>query len=316
MQKSDWNFSITFFLFNTQTMKKVLFAVFWFTNICMVLAQEPPESKNDPVDAYIDEFLLEEESLDQMLASFTDYSFLYLSVNYNSDTYFSGRDIDIDQYNIVPQLTYMHSKGFYAGISGIYYEEFSPHWDVTTLTAGYGNSLGKKKLWRYFGSYSHYFYANDYENLYNSTINAGLSIRNKNRNIGTQLSGAYYFGDEVTYQIVSRTFAVVNVLKSKKHHIKLRPQLSIVAGTQIVDLSGGSIQKAFYVKQEESDDLILQNNVFGLINTQVNLPLQYHSGRFDLEFGYNLNFPSELEGESGLENTGFFNAGIGYLIDL
>ena len=43
MQKSDWNFSITFFLFNTQTMKKVLLAVFWFTNICMVLAQEPPD---------------------------------------------------------------------------------------------------------------------------------------------------------------------------------------------------------------------------------------------------------------------------------
>ena len=309
-------FSNHFFRFKLETMKKILFTIFWITPIYMVLSQEPTESNKDDIDAYIDEFLLEEESLDQMLASFTDYSFLYVSLNYNSDTYFSGRDIDIDQYNIVPQVTYMHSKGFYAGLSGIYYEEFSPHWDVTTLTAGYGNSFGKVKLWRYFGSYSHYFYANDYENLYNSTINAGISIRNKKRNIGTQLSGAYYFGDEVTYQIVSRTFAMVNLLKSKKQHLKLRPQLSIVAGTQIVDLSGGSIQKALYVKAEETDDLILQNNVFGLINTQINIPLQYHLGRFDFELGYNLNFPSELEGEGSLENTSFFNAGIGFLIDL
>ncbi len=113
----------------------------------------------------------------------------------------------------MPQITYMHSKGFYASLSGIYYSEFTPHWDVTTVTAGYGNSIGKKKLWRYYGSYSYYFYSNDLDNLYNSTINAGISIRNKKRTLGTQLSGAYYFGDEVTYQIVSRSFAALNLSK-------------------------------------------------------------------------------------------------------
>ncbi len=89
-----------------------------------------------------------------------------------------------------------------------------------------------------------------------------------------------------------------------------------MTGTQIVDLSGGSIQKELLVKEETAEDLILQNNVFGLINTQINLPLQYSSRRFDFELGFNLNFPSELEGESNLKNTNFFNVGIGYLIDL
>ena len=104
---------------------------------------------------------------------------------------------------------------------------------------------------------------------------------------------------------------VVNELAALYRREGCDSLLAVGGGSPIDTAKGVNI-----LVSEDSDDLILQNNVFGLINTQVNLPLQYHSGRFDLEFGYNLNFPSELEGESGLENTGFFNAGIGYLIDL
>lgn len=302
-------------ILNKTKMKYFFLSTFLISNIFIVFSQESPSKVND-IDAYIDEMLMEEESFDEMIASFTNFNFLYVSVNYNSDTYFSGRDIDVDQFNIVPQITYMHSKGFYAGLSGIYYSEFIPQWDVTTATAGYGQSIGKNKLWRYYGSYSHYFYSNDLDNLYNSTVNAGLSIRNKNRSLGTQLSVAYYFGSELTYQIVLRSFATLNLIKNKKHQLRFRPQLSIVAGTQIIDLSGGSVQKLFAAKEEAFvADEIVQSSRFGLINTQFNIPLQYSTRSFDFELGFNFNIPSELEGETNLKNTSFFNAGIAYLID-
>jgi hypothetical protein len=277
-------------------------------------AQEPPQKISD-MDNFLDDLLTENESLDIFLASMTNFHLLYFSVNYNSDTYFSGRDINVDQYNIVPQITYMHSKGFYASLSGIYYSEFEPNWDVTTATAGYGKSLGKKKSWQYYASYSYYFYSNDIDNLYHSTLNGGVGINNKKRTLGTQLSGAYYFGDEVTYQFVLRSYANFKLLKNKKQYLRFRPQFSIVTGTQIVDLSGGSIQKAILSKEAvTTQDVYLEENVFGLINTQFNIPLQYTVGSFDFELGFNYNIPSELGNETDLKNTSFFNFGVAYLM--
>ena len=298
-------------------MTKAFTLALFFFGTFLNFAQEPPQKKTD-IDQHLDEFLMEDESLDVFFASLTNYNLIYLSVNYNSDTYFSGRDIDVDQFNIVPQITYMHSKGFYASISGIYYSEFEPNWDVTTLTAGYGHGIGKKKLWRYYASYSQYFYSNNIDNLYNSTVNAGVGISNKKRSLGTQLSLAYYFGDEITYQLVSRSYVSLKLLKNKKHYLRFRPQFSIVTGTQIVDLSGGSIQKFLLTKEEAplEDNTLLEDNVFGLINIQFNIPLQYSIGSFDLELGFNYNVPSELGDETDLKNTSFFNLGVAYLIAL
>ena len=288
-------------------MKTILLYLCLFFCTVSVFSQEPPPSKID-----IDEFLLEEESLDELFASLINFNFLYISVNYNTDTYFSGRDIGIDQYNISPQITYMHSKGFYASISGIYYSEFIPSWDVTTATIGYGKSFGKDKIWRYYTSLSGYFYSeNNIEGLYKGNVNAGFGIQNKKRTLGTVLSGSYYLGDDATYQIISRTYANLELLKTKNHHLKFRPQLSIYTGTQIVDVLSSTT-----LLNETMEELYTQNNIFGLINTQINLPLQYSTNSFDFELGYNLNFPSKIGDESNLKNTSYFNIGVSYLIDL
>jgi len=296
-------------------MKTILLYLCLIFFTASVFSQEPP-TKKIVIDQYIDELLLEEQSLDELLASFINFHFLYISINYNSNTYFSGRDIDIDQYNITPQITYMHSKGFYANISGIYYSEFIPKWDVTTATIGYGKSFGKDRIWRYYTSLSGYLYSeNNIDGLYNGNISAGFGIQNKKRTLGTVFSGSYYIGSGETYQIVSRTYANLKLLKTKKHHLNIRPQLSVFTGTQIVDvLSDTTIRVSSW--SENNEDLPLQNNVFGLINTQINFPIQYSTNSFDFELGYNLNFPSEIGSETDLKNTSFFNIGISYLLDL
>ena len=297
-------------------MKNKLILFLCFINLLSVFAQEPPQKKTD-IDQSIEDFLTEDESWDLFLASMTNFHLLYVSLNYNSNTYFSGRDLGIDQFNIAPQITYMHSKGFYASLSGIYYSEFDPNWDVTTATAGFGKSFGKGKIWNYYGSFSYFFYSNDIDNLYRSTLNGGLGISNKKRTIGTQLSGAYYFGDEGSYQILLRSYANLKLIKTKDHYLRFRPQFSVVTGTQIVDLSGGSIQKALLTKIVivPEDPIPVEDNVFGLINIQINLPLQYSIKNIDLELGFNYNMPSELGEETDLENTHFINFGIAYMFD-
>lgn len=296
-------------LFNLYSpMKKYLALLLWLSGLFFVQAQE--RTKEKEIDDLIDELFMEDEVIDELTASLKNFQFLYISATFNSDTYFSGRDIGIDQYNITPQITYANSNGIFASLSGIYYSEFVPKWDVTTATVGFGRNIGKNKLLKYSISYSKYFYANDIDNIYTNTLNLGLGVRNKKRTLGTQLSGSYLFGEEQSFEIASRSFVDFNLLKRHNSSLKFKPQLNIIAGKQTIEL-------ARIVNQNgQLSTEYVQNDVFDLINTQINLPILFSTNSFDFEAGYNINFPNAIGNESNLKNTGFFNFSIGYLIDL
>ena len=289
-------------------MKKYLALILWLSGLFFAYSQEPTKEKE--IDNLIDELFMEDDVINELTASLNNFQFLYISTTFNSDTYFSGRDIGIDQYNITPQITYAHSSGIFASLSGIYYSEFEPNWDMTVATLGFGKNIGKMKLFKYTVSYSRYFYANDINNIYSNTLNLGLRVRNKKRNIGTQLSGSYLFGEDQSFEIASRSFIDFNLLKTNKTSLKFKPQLSIIAGKQTIELARIVTQNGQLLTQ------YTENDVFDLINTQINLPLLFSTNSFDFEAGYNINFPNAIGDESNLKNTGFFNISVGYLIDL
>lgn len=290
-------------------MKKLFTLWLLILGLPCVFSQEKTTEDNE-VDEIIDNLLMEDQDMEAFIDSVSDFQFVYLSANYSNDTYFSGRDIDIDQYNIRPQLTYMHSQGFFASLSGVYYSEFIPNWDYTTATLGYGKSLDKKKLLRLYASYSRYFYSKGVENPFTNAVSVGLGIKNKKRTLGTQLTGTYLFGEDNSFQIDSRSFVAFQLVKTKEMDLKLKPQLSFVAGQQTLELAQTSFQNGVQVTN------YLENDVFDLINTQVNIPLQFSSNSFDMELGYSINFPSALANESNLPTTSYFNLSIGYMIDL
>ncbi|MGB5668273.1 MAG: hypothetical protein WBM53_15665 [Maribacter sp.] len=290
-------------------MKKLLtLMVVLFVLPCAFSQEKSTQEKE--VDEIIDNLLLEDQNLDSFIDSLPDFQFLYVSINYNIDTYFSGRDIGIDQYNLRPQITYMHSKGFFASLSVAYYSEFVPNWDYTTATLGYGKSLDKHKSIRWYSSYSRYFYSDGVENPFGNAISFGIGIKNKKKTLGTQLTATYLFGDDSSFQIDSRSFITFNLLKTKKVRFLLKPQLGIVAGEQTLELAQTSFQNGVLITD------YLENDVFDLINTQINLPLQFSSNSFDIELGYIINFPSALVNESNLPVTGYFNFSLGYMLDL
>ncbi len=299
-----------FIRYNTSLfMKKILTLFLILIGVHTTISQEK-SIKEKEVDEIIDALFNEDEAIDELMKELSNFEILYVSVDYNNDTYFSGRDIEIDQYNIRPQMTYMNAKGFFTSLSGTYYSEFVPKWDFTSVTVGYSKSLGKKKLLRAYSSYSKYFYSEGVENPFKNSLSLGLGIRNKNRTVGTQLVATYLFGDDNSIQISSRSYASFKLLKTKKSSLKFKPQLSIVAAKQTFELAQTSFQNGQLVTD------YLENDVFGLINTQLNLPLQFSNNAFDIELGYNVNFPSELSFESNLKSTGYFNLSLGYMIDL
>jgi len=289
-------------------MKKYLLIIFLISCQSLLFSQEPPVKEKE-VDAILDDLFMEDDVLNELMASLYNYQFLYVSVNYNSNTYFSGREIGLDQFNLSPQISYVHSKGFFASLSGTYYNEFIPSWDVTSVTAGYGHNIGSGNF-RYYLAYSKYFYENDLVNPYTNSIGSGLSVGNKKRTLGTQLSAYYLFGEEQSIQVSLSSYGSIPIINSRNNRLKLRPQLSIITGKQTIELARITVQ----------DDLIMtdyvENEIFDLINIQFNIPLQYSSKAFDVELGYNINFPNAIGDETDLKNTGFFNLRLAYLIDL
>tara|TARA_R110000868_G_scaffold124822_3_gene329750 strand:- start:9559 stop:10431 length:873 start_codon:yes stop_codon:yes gene_type:complete len=290
-------------------MKKYL-ALFLFLSGIFSSFSQQTSSKEKQTDDVIDSLFEKDQLIDEVLASLSNYQFLYLSVNYNNDTYFSGRDIGIKQYNISPRITYLHSSGIYANVSGIYYSEFAPKWDLTTATLGFSKSFGKAKAFKYYASYSRYFYNNDLDNALKNDLSIGLGIRNKKKTIGTQLSASYLFGNDNSIQVASNSYITFKLLKTNKSQLNLKPQISIIAANQTIELARS------YVQNGQTITDYSYQKTFGLINTQLSLPIEFSINSFDFQLGYNMNFPTPIENESNLKNTSYFNFSMAYLIDL
>jgi len=293
-------------------MKKTGVLLLLIFSVLTIYGQEIPEKDKIALsteeDEIIDNLLGDDIDVDQFLESIASFQFLYFSVDYNNKTYFSGRDIGTDQFNINPQITYIHSNGFFVGVNGVYYSEFTPNWDYTSVTVGYGQSFGKTKTYKWTSSYARYFYSAGVDNPFTNAISFGLEATNKKKTLGTELSATYLFGDDTSFQVISSSYGVVNLSKTKEYQLRLRPELNIVVAQQTIQLA-----QTFTIRGRKFTRYI-QNNDFGLINTQLQIPLQLNVGDFDFELGYIVNFPSALEGETGLEITNNINFSISYLL--
>ncbi len=293
------------FIHKLRVLWLLLFTVATFVNS---YGQTPEE--DDEIDLLLDGlFFNEQQFIDDILNSFNTYNFLYANVSFNSNTFFSGRDSGIDQFNIIPQISYYSSKGFNISISGLYYETFSPNWDFTNVYLGYYNTIGKKKLLNYNVGYTRYFYSDGWDTFTNS-VDLSLGIKNKKRTIGTKIAASYLFGKDQSLQIISRSYGNITLTKQKDFVLKLRPQLNFIIAQQTI-----ALEQLSTVGEETTTEFVY-NDIFDLLNTQISLPLALTTKSWDFELGYNINFPSPLETESNLKTTSFFNLSIGYLIDL
>ena len=273
-----------------------------------VMAQDTREE--DEIDLLLDDLLYSEQQfVDDLLQSFYRYNFLYANISMESNTYFSGRDPGVDQINLVPQLSYYNSTGFNLSVSGIYYESYAPHWDFTKVYAGYYNSIGKNEIFTYDVGYSHYFYSDGWD-VFTNSVSIGLGLRNKKRSLGTRLTGSYLFGTDQTFQLASRTYARVTLVQKSNYVLRFRPQINFILAEQTIELERMDPGGADPLPEYEYED------VFGLLNTQINLPLALSTRSWDFELGYNINLPNPQESEPELDPNGFFHISIGYLIDL
>lgn len=261
------------------------------------------------IDSLLDELFFSDEKLvDDLLNALNDYNFIYSSVTYSSNTFFAGRDSGVDQFNITPQISYFNSSGFNAAVTSVYFENQDPNWDFVSITAGYGNTLGKSKNFHYNLGYSRFFFSDGFDD-FNNSIDVTFGVRNKERTFGVIGAASYLFGTQQSLQLASRLYGNFALSRGTGYAFKFRPQLNFLFAEQAITFMPpprDGLPPPPPITIEE----------FGLLNTQLSIPISYTSSSWDIELGWNVNFPNPIDREGDLDSTNFFSLTLGYLFDL
>lgn len=285
-----------------------------FLLLLFILASCIPDlkSQEEKLDSLLDVILFEDEEMLTLLTGKKHYQFLYVRTHFETNSYFSGRDIGIEQQNYSAQLSYFHSAGISLSIGSIWYSQFNPKLYATSLAVGYSGKFGKSNDYRYRTSYNRYFFSemdsvdsHAFSNAFalGATIDKGL--------LGTRLDLALLTGEETAGQVSWDLFADITLIKLGPYdRIKIEPEVSFFLGKEIMAYYelGAPGQNQDYIQMEDSE--------FGLLNMSFSFPLIIDYKNLDLELAYNINLPNSMLSEDKLPMTTYFSVSLGYIFSL
>ncbi len=291
-------------------MKQLFFFLVLINFSNLVQAQE------SRIDSLLNAYLFDGEDLDDMMVYSGKYQFLYSRMSYDSQTYFAGRDIGIEQYNLTGQLSWFHHSGFSLGAAAVYYSALDPKISTALLMAGYSGRFTKSSDYRYRLSYDRFFFPGSdllAASSFNSSLSGGITIDKKVA--GTRLDYSLLMGKEYGSQVSWDIYGDFKVLRlGKLNRVKFEPEVSVYLGSdKTIITQVGVVPGRFPVKYETTE---VESEKFGWMNTELKLPVTISLGNFDFELGYNMNFPRSVATTEKLEVTSYFNFSIGYLLVL
>lgn len=280
------------------TIPLLLFLVFSVTQLS---AQTDSE-----IDSLLDDILFEDTELLNLISQQKTLHFIYINSELSNKSFFAGREIGTNQYNISSQLSYFNTNGIFAGVSGAWYSQLDPQYGTTVVSLGYGKTLKQFKNISLRTSYSRYIYNFGEESFdpdYNSNIRIGATL--KKQWAGTRIDLTYLMGNANATNINWSIYSKINLYKfSKYNKVQLVPQFSIFFGEEAVEYQ--EVVRRNFTQT-------LTENKFGVLNAQISLPLRVSYKNFDFELGYSYNLPQSLDAEYTYDNASQLNISIGYI---
>lgn len=296
---------------------KKYFSLLLFLTFTHILFSQDSQQVNDELDEIIEYLMdLDDDDLISTISDLSKYHFILISAEFNNKTYFLGRDLGIDQHNINTQLMYENHLGIFLGLSGTYYSKFTPGWDITIVTAGYGLDFGKSDKFRAEIGYNRYFFSDSNSNDFENSLDLGLYFSTKNNTFGTSINTSYLFGKKTGYQSSLSLHGKLNLFKlniEKETKINFEPNISFVFGSENIDTSR---------IENLGIDLPFINNIidsfetFSLRNIQLRLPLVLELNQLNIETSFNINFPKAFNFERNVKTSTFFNLGLIYIFNV
>ncbi len=266
-------------------------------------------------DSLLDKVLFGDDEFLSLFTSPKKFQFIYARTNYENKTYFAGRDLGISQYNLSAQLFYFHSIGFHAGMGGVWYSGFEPKLYTVLVSAGYSGKIDGSGDYRYRVSFDKYFFSkNDsVQGIFSNSLNFGGTV---DKGIaGSRLDFSLLTGKETGMQISWDLYSKLELLKlGSDSKIKFEPEVSFYFGTEEVVFY--EIGRGSGVVPRNWQIIGSSRNKFGLLNTEIILPVCLEYKNFDFEAGYNINFPRTCQSGTKLPVTSYFNFSVGYIFSL
>jgi hypothetical protein len=230
--------------------------------------------------------------------------YLYTTFSIDDKVYFAGRNFGINQYSFTPNISYMRGQNFFLSLGSAYFSELNPNWDFISLSSGYSVFLDNSKRFNLTGIYSRIFFSADADELNPNRL--AISLVYHKKNLRTRMSVGYLFGGSSSLYSALGVSYNINLVEDYKWDLTFNPELSFLFSQQTVS---EQISSGFSPQQIDQD-------VFELINTKIEFPIELDFGSWDFEVSYNLNFPNPLIGETNIINTSFFTFTIGYFVGL
>ena len=278
-------------------MKKIIFIGFFLFSFLV-------SSQTDEEDIILNSVLDELFKTDSLSVDLVRSDYLYTTFSIDDKVYFAGRNFGINQYSFTPNISYMRGQNFFLSLGSAYFSELNPNWDFISLSSGYSVFLDNSKRFNLTGIYSRIFFSADSDELNPNRL--AISLVYNKKNLRTRMSGGYLFGGSSSLYSALGVSYNINLVEDYKWDLTFNPELSFLFSQQTVS---EQISSGFSPQQIEQD-------VFELINTKIEFPIELDFGSWDFEVSYNLNFPSPLISETNIINTSFFTFTIGYFVGL
>ena len=278
-------------------MKKIIFIGFFLFSFLV-------SSQTDEEDIILNSVLDELFKTDSLLVDLERSDYLYTTFSIDDKVYFAGRNFGINQYSFTPNISYMRGQNFFLSLGSAYFSELNPNWDFISLSSGYSVFLDNSKQFNLTGIYSRIFFSADADELNPNRL--AISLVYHKKNLRTRMSVGYLFGGSSSLYSAQGVSYNINLVEDYKWDLTFNPELSFLFSQQTVS---EQISSGFSPQQIDQD-------VFELINTKIEFPIELDFGPWDFEVSYNLNFPNPLIGETNIINTSFFTFTIGYFVGL
>ena len=278
--------------------------------------------------------------IDSLIHGKFKFSSLMIRTAYTSNIMNAGRDFGINQYGFSLGASYYHKTGLFGDLTSYWNSDVEPHINPTTVTLGYMGSITPK--WSVIASYEHFFYTQDESFdgiLYPITdaLNASTYLDLKHFSIGVDYS--FMFGYETAHRIRPNMYGIIRIkTRGFIDEIDIFPSASILLGNAMIyyldenytqlqsmlDQYGINNFQQFRQRRPRLAQYLLDNyvtyeerteNVFGVMNYSLSLPIMIRMSRFTLSTSYYINFPVALPGEEiDLSPNSYFNVSLLYSI--
>ena len=276
--------------------------------ICMLMMfLLPAASRGQDLDSLL--AILEshrEEDIFSFLTTAHHYHTIYTGMDYRNRTYYAGRDIGVQQYNLTVHASY-HYRGFTAGAGSLIYSQFEPHWNMSFISLAYRKQLLKDITLD--GAISGERYISHSANdsltlLYPNGLRAGLF--HYAPHWGLMFEPSLYFGGGITAQLNAGVYGNIRLLRLKGgHRFMLMPEMNLVFGyaaSAYAQMPGSGTEE--------------DTGVFGLMNTEFRIPLTWYWKDLDMRVALHFNFPRDPGGVTEYAPTRLISAGAGYMFSI